>query len=46
MTSMVNVYVELIKAGRREISSVPISLRTDVERALAMDLGTDGQPKE
>jgi hypothetical protein len=31
---MINVYVELIKAGRRDLSSVPAFLRPDVEKAL------------
>lgn len=35
MNPMINVYVTLIKAGRRELDSVPVSLRSDVESALA-----------
>lgn len=32
--TMITVYVELIKAGRRDLFSVPAFLRPDVEKVL------------
>lgn len=42
---MVEVYVTLIIAGRREFGSVPVKLQDTVkERLEELGLGTDGKP--